>query len=115
MDDLARRALIGDTKAQNECAEKGIVLSCPFCGKAVKVSVSKMLYACSNCHITVAFNSFHVNPEDTLKIWNMRLAPPIDRCEDCRYCDKREDQQGVYWCDLTGSSVMPDDFCSYFE
>ena len=30
--ELIRRALLGDQEAQKECTEKGIVLSCPFCG-----------------------------------------------------------------------------------
>lgn len=44
-------------------------------------------------------------------------APTIEAgyCKHCKYCDKQEHRQGVYWCNLTGSSVMPDDFCSYFE
>lgn len=30
--ELIRRALMGDKQAQEECAEKGIVLPCPLCG-----------------------------------------------------------------------------------
>lgn len=30
--ELERRALSGDTEAQRECTEKGILLPCSFCG-----------------------------------------------------------------------------------
>ena len=32
MDNLIRRALMGDREAQKECTKQGIVLPCPFCG-----------------------------------------------------------------------------------
>lgn len=32
MNDLERRALLGDKQAQEECTRRGILLPCPFCG-----------------------------------------------------------------------------------
>ena len=37
MNDLIRRALLGDREAQEECTRKGIVLPCPFCGGEAKL------------------------------------------------------------------------------
>ena len=107
MDDLERRALLGDRQAQDECTRQGIALPCPICHNPVKVSVSKMLYVCASCHITVSFNSFYVKPEDTLRIWNRRPAPLIGRCKDCKH-------QGTGDSDICHSG-MDDEFCSGFD
>lgn len=110
MKELERRALLGDRQAQEECTRQGIALSCPICHKPVKVSVSRMLYACASCHFIMSFSSFYVNPEDTLRIWNRRPAPPIGRCKDC----------DSYWpnaeqCEHNGETVAENDFCSKFK
>lgn len=107
MSDMERRALLGDQQAQEECTRQGIALSCPICHKPVKVSVSRMLYACASCHFIMSFSSFYVNPEDTLRIWNRRHAPPIGRCKDCKH-------QGIGDSDICHSG-MDEEFCSGFE
>lgn len=120
MSDLERRALLGDQQAQGECTRQGIALSCPICHKPVKVSVSRMLYACASCHFIMSFSSFYVNPEDTLRIWNRRPAPPVGRCKDCahydeyRHCKQHSAEPDQY---SPGHYVemQPDDYCSYFE
>lgn len=38
MDSLQRRALLGDARAQEECTQQGIMLSCPHCKGNAKVS-----------------------------------------------------------------------------
>lgn len=38
MNDLERRALMGDKQAQEECTRQGIVLACPHCTGNGKVS-----------------------------------------------------------------------------
>ena len=43
MDDLERRALMGDTEAQRECTEKEIVLGCPKCGAGSDIFCPVML------------------------------------------------------------------------
>lgn len=39
MDDLTRRALLGDKEAARRLTEKGVLLGCPHCGKAACISV----------------------------------------------------------------------------
>lgn len=107
MSNLECNAMMGDLKAQEECTKLGIVLPCPICHNPVKVSVSNMLYACVHCHLIMSFSSFHVNPEDTLRIWNARHAPPIVRCKDC----KRQGTGDSYIC----HSGLDEEFCSNLE
>ena len=116
MTELERRALLGDRQAQEKCTRQGIALSCPICHEPVKVSVSNMLYACAHCHITVSFNSLCVKPEDTLRIWNTRPAPPIGRCDKCiNATPSQYFGQDCYWCDVNECNMEADDYCSYFE
>lgn len=131
MDDLVSRALMGDKKAQDECTEKGVLLPCPCCGGEAKLkkgfpssqrpNYHQALVQCKKCHLRTvthtqcAFESWQDAIKSVLSVWNTRPGLPIGRCEGCKYCDKQEHRPGVYWCNLTGSSVLPDDFCSYFE
>lgn len=72
MEELERRALLGDRKAQEECTRQGIVVACPHCWKRVKRSVSRMLFYCPECHYGAAFHSDVVSKEEALAIWNTR-------------------------------------------
>lgn len=107
MDDLERRALLGDRQAQDECTRQGIALPCPFCGKQVKRSVSGMLFYCPECRFHKLFHSYEVNKEEALFIWNHRPAPPIGKCKDCKH-------QGTGDSDICHSD-MDDEFCSGFD
>lgn len=107
MDDLERRALLGDQEAQEECSRQGIALPCPLCGKQVKRSVSGRLFYCPECCFHTAFHSTAVNKEAALFIWNRRPALPIGRCKDCKH-------QGTGDSDICHSG-MDEEFCSGFE
>ena len=93
MTDLERRALLGDTEAQRECTEKGIVLPCWRCGgqaEAKQVSgVGRPLYAVScKKHYCGAYGCAHRTEKEAILYWNTRQAPPIGRCGECAYWDK---------------------------
>lgn len=92
MTDLERKALLGDRKAQKECAKKGILLACPLCkGKASegkRVDVGERYWwptiYCGKCHLELVGHELwgKVTEEMRLK-WNTRQAPPVGRCKDC--------------------------------
>ena len=117
--ELIRRALLGSRGAQQECTEKGIVLPCPFCGnKNILISNWGMWRCwCSEC---LGKSGDSLRERDAIKHWNTRPAPPVGRCENCKFytvlghCkvhSQEPDQHG------SGAYVemLPDDFCSYFE
>ena len=108
---LIRRAMLGDSEAQKECTEKGIVLPCPKCfSDGVKIEgdgrdiydpdtlgyldsvPDSMLYVtcdscnlCSNC-ITVEDGEEREDAEKKLIAeWNARPAPLIGRCGECKF------------------------------
>ena len=112
MTDLERRALLGDKEAQKECTEKGIVLSCPFCGGEVLSIIGNngMYYIkCYECNALVSFHndSCNANVFKALAVWNTRPAPPVGRCVEC----KNWEYGDCYRIELTKST----DYCSYFE
>lgn len=88
MNNLERRALLGDPQAQEECTRRGIVLGCPRCGKggaSTKYVMGDYWYECPHCH---SASGFHSSAEVALADWNTRPAPPIGRCGECAYWDK---------------------------
>lgn len=108
MTDLERRALLGDSDAQNECTEKGIVLPCPFCGaeKAkVRHACGDYFVECLKCHCTSSVTS---TKETVIKDWNTRPAPPIGRCVECAYLKPWGE------CSNTGEMKSKDGFCNDF-
>lgn len=129
MIDLERRALLGDRQAQGECARRGIVLACPFCGGEASVScdpdgtVDAMgrtwayTVVCNKCCATSGLGFSQIM---MIEKWNTRHAPPIGRCKDCEHytllghCKIHSQEPDEY---ATGAYVemLPDDFCSYFE
>ncbi len=118
MTDLERRALLGDTEAQRECTEKGIVLPCWRCGgqaEAKQVScVGRPLYAvfCKK-HYCGAYGCAHRTEKEAISYWNTRPAPPIGRCRECaNACNPGEN---IVTCEIFERDMMPDDFCSQFE
>ena len=89
MTDLERRALLGDKEAQKECTEKGIVLSCPFCGGEVLSIIGNngMYYIkCYECNALVSFHndSCNANVFKALAVWNTRQSPPVGQCGECK-------------------------------
>lgn len=104
MNELIRRALMGDQAAQQECTKKCIALPCPCCGKEANyVADENMVYhAYANCILGGRYVP--------LPQWNARTAPPIGRCRECKKL--KRGGAGYGWC---GSEPKQfDDFCSGF-
>lgn len=115
LNDLERRALLGDRQAQEECTRQGIALPCPFCGaeNSRLVDAPEMWYKCMNCG---AYGPEGNGPKAALAKWNRRPAPPIGRCKDCAYKQKATvNDKGFLICPASGMEITDDDFCSYFE
>lgn len=118
MDDLARRAMLGDEQAQKECAEKGIMLPCPFCGGPAMVEYDTMepfeyTVLCGDCGV---INGTSEDEKVAIAEWNARPAPPIGRCKDCAYKGKAKvNEKGFLVCPASGMEITDEDFCSYFE
>ena len=138
MNDLERRALLGDKQAQRECTEKGIVLPCPWCGKS-DIALTDMADAvcrddkdedfgmfsqypvyccdmskggCGNYMCSCSTNKFYA-----LLGWNTRPAPPIGRCKDCKYYPyARVETGGFVYCPQSEMQIEDENaFCSSFE
>ena len=125
MDSLVRKALLGDKKSQEECTEKGIVLPCPFCGKELRErktrkwtaakdeSINRTIVehkAKTGCHL----DNWVMDKELELESWNTRPAPPIGRCEDCKWYVVKKPKCCGY-CKLIQTTFGCEEFCSYFE
>lgn len=125
--ELIRRALMGNKQAQKECTEKGIVLPCPLCGSdgsKIKLNfdfaTSTAWTKCQGCGVTYSIHTFGMEEEERdfylINDWNTRPAPPIGRCEDCKWyeCGK----EWYPYCnhpDGLANSVRATDFCCCFE
>ena len=142
MTDLERRALLGDTEAQRECAERGIVLWCPFCGTKPRIACggpyndSRGVYSswfvqCTKCGTiergshdyftfckeTGEFVRDGNSKKEAIEKWNTRPAPPIGRCKECSNWDKNTGE-----CEAAADIEVPyhkytdpDFFCGDFE
>lgn len=126
MDNLIRKALLGDKESRIECAEKGIVLPCPLCGSdgsKIKLNfdseTSTAWAECQVCGVTYAIHTFGIEEEEDFYLindWNTRPAPHIGKCGECKYFYKSINEkactnpQGMYFTEITEN-----DFCSYFE
>lgn len=109
MTELERKALLGDLDAQKQCTEQGIILPCPFCGGAAFVKTLTQDYGFSGTSVTclwcrarvyqldkrvvITEDEAHNVPVENhkymaIKQWNTRPAPPVGKCEDCRYFSK---------------------------
>lgn len=106
MESVERRALMGDKKAQEECTQRGIALTCPFCGEPQEVDfkVNKVHHLRNKC----IFSNKFIDLED----WNTRQSLPIGRCGECANgildCD-------IITCTLDKYNHYKHDFCSEFE
>lgn len=132
MDDLERRALLGDKQAQEECAEKGIVLSCPFCGNTEVIvgTVSdlefmdefdenyefyKTMYmvCCPMNKDGCGSSSCCIGSKNkAIAAWNTRSSPPIGRCGECK---RNHLRNGKHFCEIHGVVNNKNDYCSFFE
>ena len=141
MEDIERRALMGDRKAQKECTRMGITLPCPKCLGPVKVAIVKadrgcieMEYKCKKCKLTARYTQPFIMDESAasdlsaLSQWNRMSAPPLGRCVDCANWDKEHragrESLGNYVCvchewsdeeDGHFRYTPPDGFCNNFE
>lgn len=116
MNELIRRAMLGNQEAQRECTEKEIVLPCPCCGGEADTwrNGNTVFVECSVCGLTMQ----DIRESYVLANWNTRPAPPIGRCGECIHyefgvCLKIYDDGNAHteaW-----QHREPDDYCSYFE
>ena len=119
MNDIERRALLGDRQAQEECTRKGIALPCPQCFCAMQEKGEYFLHPKSWCGFSFPYSEDEfVVSKKCLSDWNTRLAPPIGRCKDCLHyfqmeCLKIYDDGNAS--KDARQERKPDDFCSYFE
>lgn len=151
--ELIRRALMGDLETQKECTEKGIVLPCPFCGGDAELrhlshetSFSEIIdvfcVTCKKCGCNPFefsdYNLFYTSKgiqkakllkQKALEKWNTRPAPPIGRCEDCKWSYEPNEQDyirigsdAISYNDACVCNFLEpadirhkNDFCSYFE
>ena len=137
--ELIRRALLGDPEAQKRCTEKEIVLPCPFCGNEYPAITSVQGYGieikCQHCNITFCRVSYSYGRAKelcrsvTLGAWNARSAPPVGRCEDCKWSRQPTEQDYIeigrdvlsYKDSCVCNFLEPadarrkNDFCSYLE
>ena len=112
MNELERRALLGDRQAQEECTQKGILLACPFCGMR-EGTVFKLSHSDLYAHKRTGKCALDGMIIYNLSDWNTRPAPPIGQCKDCRHLDNTGKRPVCWHTNLPLKSE--DDFCSYFE
>ena len=118
--EIERKALLGDKEAQRECAEKEILLPCPFCGRTVKIEeiqeIQSFQILCTNCPTNYG-RKWYYKKEELIEKWNTRPAPPIGRCGECKECalKGREECAMSYSCACgkQRSWETNNDFCSY--
>lgn len=110
MNDLERRALLGDQKAQEECTKQKITLPCPLCGEQADIVVQKDagLIICKRCKLYKPFTVVLDGVNKAREAWNRRPAPPIGRCGECKYWGGRVCGVHDLMRDETG-------YCSDFE
>lgn len=116
--ELIRRALLGDQEAQKQCTEKGIVLSCPFCGASgddvnldYNSDISQFWIHCWKCHADGPLANYNAN--DAFALWNTRPAPPVGRCLECRHLVLGDHYRK---CNIGNfCAVSYDSFCCFLE
>lgn len=126
MTDLERRALLGDRQAQEECTRRGIMLPCWKCGGAAEVNElhtgGKPIYAVAcKKHYCGAYGAGSASVPKAIEFWNTRPAPPIGRCKDCKYLERRATfsycitiEQVEYCVYGMGEVSGENDFCGRF-
>ena len=139
MNDLERRALLGDAEAQRECTERGAMLPCPFCGgRAVYHTTSttssgnirgwQFGIKCTKCNIGTPKMAYRLNVDfmkdgsirvcddergDALRVWNTRPAALLGRCGECKHWEDGECNHPANGWDVPRRGE--DEFCNRFE
>lgn len=131
--ELIRRALMGDKQAQQACTDKGIALTCPYCGSdtlyvdapyhsddipAEMINDIDCDYDgfCVSCSCGNYIEVEHGTFKDTLAKWNTRPAPPVGKCCECKAKEKAVvNDKGFLICPVSGMEITDNDFCSYFQ
>ena len=113
MNDLERRALLGDAEAQRECSERKITLPCPLCGGQADIVVSKDagMIICKRCKIYKPFTIVLDGVNKARRVWNTRPAPPIGRCGECGAYTS--EGPGIGYCS-DGTGKTDDGYCDCF-
>ena len=100
MNDLERRALLGDRQAQEECTRQGIVLACPFCGGSDGKTLFKFVHSDLYAHKRTGRCALDGMIIHNAADWNCRPAPPIGRCGECgAHVDNKCQNTGYYTSD----------------
>lgn len=113
MNDLERRALLGDRQAQEECTRRGIVLACPFCGGSDGKTLFKFVHSDLYAHKRTGRCALDGMIIHNVADWNRRPAPPIGRCEECRHWEEGECNHPANGWDVPRRGE--DEFCNRFE
>lgn len=125
--ELIRRALLGDQEAQAQCTEKGIALPCPCCGIQMERVSNGFAHPNTKCILNLKY--FKFTDTELMSLWNTRPAPPVGRCEDCKWSRQPTEQDYIeigrdvlsYKDSCVCNFLEPadarwkNDFCSYFE
>ena len=108
MNELVRKALLGDKEAQEQCTLQGIALPCPKCYEDLVFENGFWRHPKNDCGFANLESNRLCVSLDLLEDWNTRPAPPIRRCGECKN-----------WVGIRCSNVNflsgPFDYCSYFE
>lgn len=124
MDELTRRALLGDREAQKEFTDRYSLLWCPYCLWPAKITVENgVSVVCTHCKArtkTLFDKAPFILPGETateqvVKSWNTR-PPLVVFCKDCVHYDGGSCEAHSTYADeySTGYDFRPDDydFCS---
>lgn len=120
MDELTRRALLGDREAQKEFTDRYSLLWCPYCLWPAKITVENgVSVVCTHCkaRTKILFDKApfilpgETATEQVVKSWNTR-PPLVVFCKDCKH--KRVDEYENLWCGRNWSRFLTSDydFCS---
>lgn len=120
MTELERLAMMGDRQAQEEATRRGILLPCPFCGRAAIVEYDTMepfeyTVFCGDCGVLKGTSE---DKQVAVSEWNSRPAPPVGRCKDCAYFSGKHCLKLWSETNLTYQNqpkVGEDDYCSKFK
>lgn len=114
MTELERLALLGDRKAQEKCARKGILLPCPLCGGKAEPHTSYDGMYIVQCTICGCSTLHEQGLRFVFGKWNTRPAPTIGRCKDCgNWRGKQSDEYAS--CKDCDGVMEADNFCRNFE
>lgn len=117
MDDI-KRALLGNHEAAKRLTEAGVLLPCWRCGGEAELQEihtgGKPVYAVScKKHHCGAYGCAHQTKENAVAYWNIRPAPPIGRCGECKHFYEDGDETS---CSVNNLVFYKEhEYCSKFE